>query len=253
MNNHLKIRFCITLIIFCFSLFVGSSGAQDVSSGQTRIERVQQNMTLKQVIETGGFLMIVLAFMSVVALAFVFYFLVVLREGHIMPRRFVQDLREKLDHDQLDEAQDACHQNRSSVSAVVSSALAYAQRVDEPAPELLKEMIEGEGNRQAVMIQNQTQYLLDIAVISPMVGLLGTVMGMLQAFNTVALDLAKAKPMLLAAGVSQALITTAAGLIVGIPAMMFYAYFRGKSSKLLSQLEMVSADFLTLLVQKRKP
>jgi biopolymer transport protein ExbB len=77
-------------------------------------------------------------------------------------------------------------------------------------------------------------------------------MGMLKAFNVVALDIAKAKPMLLAAGVSQALITTAAGLIVGIPAMMAYAYFRGRTSKLLSNLETASADLLTLLIQKPK-
>jgi biopolymer transport protein ExbB len=109
--------------------------------------------------------------------------------------------------------------------------------VKRPDPGLLREIVEGEGGRQATIIQNQTQYLLDIAVIAPMVGLLGTVMGMLKAFNAVALDLAKAKPMLLAGGVSQALITTVAGLIVAIPAMMAYAYFRGRTSRIVSDLE----------------
>jgi len=112
---------------------------------------------------------------------------------------------------------------------------------------IMKEIMEGEGSRQASSVQGQIQYLLDIAVISPMVGLLGTVIGMLNTFNVVALDIAKAKPVLLAAGVSQALVTTAAGLVVGIPAMVFYAYFRGRSTSLLSDMEVASSKILTYL------
>jgi biopolymer transport protein ExbB len=103
-----------------------------------------------------------------------------------------------------------------------------------------------------VTIQSQIQYLLDVAVIAPMIGLLGTVFGMIKAFQVVALDLAKAKPMLLAAGVAEALITTAAGLIIGIPAMIFYAYFRGRASRLVSDLEWASGQLVTALL-KRKP
>jgi biopolymer transport protein ExbB len=84
-----------------------------------------------------------------------------------------------------------------------------------------------------------------------MMGLLGTVFGMMRAFNVVAFDLAKAKPMLLAAGVAEALITTAAGLIIGIPAMMFYAYFRGRTSKLVSDLEVASGQVMTSMLKKR--
>jgi len=84
-----------------------------------------------------------------------------------------------------------------------------------------------------------------------MVGLLGTVFGMLRAFSAVALDIAKARPMVLAGGVSQALVTTAFGLIVGIPAMVFYAYFRRRASNLVSHLEAASTDVLTALLSKR--
>jgi biopolymer transport protein ExbB len=99
-------------------------------------------------------------------------------------------------------------------------------------------------------IQGQVQYLFDMAVLSPMVGLIGTVFGMIHAFHAVAMDLAKAKPMLLAAGVSEALVATAAGLLVGIPTMAFYAYFRGRSSNLISRLESASTDVLTTLLRK---
>ena len=138
----------------------------------------------------------------------------------------------------------------SSLAAIADTALVYQPRTV-VAPELLKEFIEGEGGRQASNLQNQAQYLLDIAVIAPMVGLLGTVTGMLQAFNAVALDLARARPMTLAGGVAQALITTIAGLIIGIPAMGFYAYFRSRVARLTALLEQASAEILTLLLPRR--
>jgi biopolymer transport protein ExbB len=131
---------------------------------------------------------------------------------------------------------------------VAISAIDYARDVPGTDPVLLKDVVEGEGTRQAEVIQGQTQFLLDIAAIAPMVGLLGTVFGMLRAFSSVALDLASAKPVNLAAGVSQALITTAFGLIIGIPAMAFYAYFRRRAARLVSRLELAGADVLTALL-----
>ena len=156
-----------------------------------------------------------------------------------------------LSANRLQEARAACRKKPCPMSAITLAALDYIDTVPTPDAGLLKEVIEGEGTRQSTLIQNSIQYLLDIAVIAPMVGLLGTVMGMLTAFNSVALDIAKAKPMVLAAGVSQALITTAAGLIVGIPAMAFYAYFRNRASRMMASLETSSAELLTLLVHKR--
>ena len=75
----------------------------------------------------------------------------------------------------------------------------------------------------------------------------GTVIGMLKAFNSVAFDLAKARPMELAGGVGQALITTIAGLIVAIPAMMAYSWFRGRVIKLTGLLEGAATDLLAIL------
>lgn len=209
-----------------------------------------QSMTLRQIVETGGWLMYVLAAMSVAGLALILYFLVVLRREQVIPKRLIEGVRGLLRDGRTVEAHHACRADSSAIAAVMTSALDYVMRANKPDPGLLREIVEGEGGRQATVIQNQTQYLLDIAVIAPMVGLLGTVLGMLKAFNTVALDLAKAKPMLLAGGVSQALVTTVAGLIVAIPAMMAYAYFRGRTSKIVSDLEKTSADLMTMIVKE---
>lgn len=235
-----------------FALLFGGLTVAALAQAPAADPAVEHSMSLQEILQTGGFLMYVLGAMSVLGLGMVIYFLAVLRQEQVLPSATVKELRELLVAGRLDEARVAVRRRPAPITAIASAALDYTEQVGEPDPSLLKEIIEGEGGRQAALIQNQTQYLLDIAVISPMVGLLGTVMGMLQAFNVVALDMAKAKPMLLAAGVSQALVTTAAGLIVGIPAMVAYAYFRGRSSRLLSNLETASADLLTLLVGKPK-
>ena len=91
---------------------------------------------------------------------------------------------------------------------------------------------------------------MDIAVVTPMIGLLGTVFGMMIAFNAVSDQIAVVRPTALVAGVNKAMLTTAFGLIVGIPAMMFYAYFRRSSSKLVSQLESAVADIFMALLSR---
>jgi len=210
-----------------------------------------QSMTLAEIIRTGGWIMYVLGVMSVAGLALVIYFFAVLRQEQVTPKEFTLEISRLIAAGDRDHARMACRHKPSPVAAVTLAALDYTDHTKDPDPGMVKEIIEGEGSRQSAMIQNQTHYLLDIGVIAPMVGLLGTVLGMLTAFNAVALDLARAKPIYLAQGVSQALVTTAAGLMVGIPAMIFYAYFRGRTGKLIARLETVSADLLTQLMRKK--
>lgn len=245
-------KFIVTRLATGMGLFAWPGILLAQTEPAATAEPLQSSMSLRQIIETGGWPMYVLGVMSVVGVALVLYYLIVLRQNQVMPARLLTQLRQALSAGQVDEAREVCAKNRSALSAVTLSAINYAVGDDyHPDPGLLKEVIEGEGSRQATIVQNQIQYLQDIAVIAPMIGLLGTVMGMLKAFNAVASDLAKATPMVLAHGVSQALITTAAGLIVGIPAMIAYAYFRGRASSLLAGLEAASAELLTLLVHRR--
>ncbi len=204
-------------------------------------------MSLGEMMQAGGWLMYVLGAMSVAGLAFAIYLGIVLRQDAVVPRELMHDLTDALSAGRQDEARVMCRRSRTPLSAIADSVLAFLQRHPRPDPTVLRERMEGEGSRQAALIQNQTQYLLDIAVIAPMVGLLGTVFGMLQAFGVIAHDLQMARPMLLAEGVAKALITTAAGLIIGIPAMAVYAYFRNKVTRLTALLETASADLLSLL------
>ena len=210
-----------------------------------------QSMPLREILRNGGWLMYVLAGISVLTVAFVIYFFVVLRASQVAPASLLREVVEKVRAGSLADARRACEYRTGPLSSVALAAMDYMHHMPDGDSMLLKDVMEGEGGRQAEAIQGQTQYLLDIAVVAPMIGLLGTVIGMLRAFSAVALDIAKAKPIVLAGGVSQALVTTAFGLAVGIPAMMFYAYFRRRASKLVSYLEAASTEVLTALLGKR--
>ena len=95
-----------------------------------------------------------------------------------------------------------------------------------------------EGARIAARANLAVEWLADVAAISPLVGLLGTVLGMFKAFGGIASDVsAGAKPVVLAQGVSQAIVTTIFGLVVAIPALLAYAFFRRRAAKRIAELE----------------
>jgi biopolymer transport protein ExbB len=207
-------------------------------------------MTLVEAWNYGGWLMWVLAGMSVLGATFCLYFFGTLRERAVVPFRLRRDLPHYLVQDDISDARRMCEDRPSPFSAVMIATLDAMRNAPQANAELISKVADSEGARQADLIQGQTQWLLEIATIAPMVGLLGTVMGMLSAFGAVASDVAAAKPTLLAEGVSQAIITTIFGLFVAIPAMMMYAFFRRRASKLVSVLETACAELVAVLSSK---
>lgn len=207
-------------------------------------------LTLLELIRMGGWLMYVLGALSVLGLALILYYAVVLRTRNIAPPAQALRLRELLKERRVQDARGFCAQHPTALAAVAAAGLDFLKENPAARPEVLKEIMESEGARQAGRLQNMIHYLVDLSAVAPMVGLLGTVIGMLKAFNSVAFDLAKARPMELAAGVGQALITTIAGLIVAIPAMMAYSWFRGRVIRLTGQLEAAATDLLATLDSK---
>ena len=207
-------------------------------------------LTLAQLMHMGGWLMYVLAALSVLGLALIGYYALVLRARNIAPAAQALRLRELLKDRRGRDARELCAQQPTALAAVAAAGLDFLKENPAVPAGMLKEVMESEGARQAGRMQNMIHYLLDLSAVAPMVGLLGTVIGMLKAFNSVAFDLAKARPMELAAGVGQALITTIAGLIVAIPAMMAYSWFRGRVIKLTGRLEGAATDLLAILEHK---
>ena len=105
---------------------------------------------------------------------------------------------------------------------------------------------EAEGRRIAARLHAAVDWLADIAAVAPLVGLLGTVLGMFRAFGGIAADVsAGAKPMVLAQGVSQAIVTTSVGLAVAIPCLVAYAFFRRRAQRRIAELETAVEEILS--------
>jgi len=129
--------------------------------------------------------------------------------------------------------------------------LLYAHRTGLVVPEAVSRICaakdaESEGGRIADRLMSQAEWLADIAAIAPLVGLLGTVLGMFQAFGGIASDVSVgAKPMVLAQGVSQAIVTTIFGLVVAIPALLAYAFFRRRAQRRVDEVQQAAAEALS--------
>ncbi len=111
----------------------------------------------------------------------------------------------------------------------------------------VREIAETEGTRVTSGLNNKVTYLADVGTIAPLIGLLGTVIGIVKSFSALGADVGSARYVQLSKGVSEALINTAGGLAIGIPALIFYAFFRGRAQRLISDLEAAVTHVLALL------
>ena len=210
------------------------------------VEVAEEGMTLWQIIKAGGEVMIVLAFLSVAALALVIYYFLSFDPKKLLPEDFLVRVTSLIKENRGEEIKTACKENPNLISDVVLAGLSRASR----ERTVVEEAMLDRGKRGVGNLTQKLSYLADVAVISPMVGLLGTVLGMIQAFNVIAFQTGAVKPILLAGGISKAMVTTAFGLIIAIPAMIFYAYFRGRVQNITSHLENVSTDLMYLITEK---
>jgi biopolymer transport protein ExbB len=139
--------------------------------------------------------------------------------------------------------------NRHSegIARVVQKVLDFSTKNPDADFQQMREIAETEGTRLASHLSNRVIYLADIGMIAPMLGLLGTVIGIIHSFGALGAELGTPRYMLLSQGISEALINTSAGLAIGIPAMIFYAIFRGRVQKLISELEAACTHILALL------
>lgn len=201
----------------------------------------------------GGFIMWILLALSIAMVALVIYFLCVFRPEAVAPRRLQLSVRNHIVEGDANAARTLCEDKPCAFSSVALAALDCIRATQGTENlQLLRDIVESEGARQADSMLSQVQLLLDLSAIAPMLGLLGTTLGMLKAFGAVAQDvMVAAKPVILAQGVSQAIVTTIFGLVVAIPCMAAYAFFRRRASKLVGQLELASAEIVTAVAARR--
>jgi len=204
--------------------------------------------SLLQVIRDGGPLMVPIALCSFILLVFIFERSISLRRGRVIPRPFVKRFLQQMQDGQMDRetALELCDRNRSPVAEVFTAAV---KKWGRPAVEVEQAIIDA-GERVTNNLRKYLRILNGVSTISPLLGLLGTVLGMIRAFNAIATADAMGRPELLAAGISQALLTTAAGLSVAIPALIACLYFSGRVDQLIVAIDalgqkvvgMISAD-----------
>ena len=195
-------------------------------------------ITIEDIMVRGGWLMNVIAGLSLLAIALLFFYLLSMRQGTLYPRSFIMEAQDAAEDGDLEGLRDLCLNNGSCAAKIIGAALEQCEDGHVAEHVVLRDAMEDEGGRQAGMMWQRLQYLMDIAVIAPMVGLLGTVWGMMVSFSGLESGVSMInKADTLANGVSQAMYTTFGGLIVGIFAMAMYDLMRGRLNKLIGGME----------------
>jgi biopolymer transport protein ExbB len=200
---------------------------------------------LLQVVRDGGPVMIPLAGCSFLLFVFVFERLVSLRRGRVIPRPFVKRFLEQMQDGSLDRetALELCTENGSPVAEVFAAAV---RKWGRPAVEVEQGIIDA-GERVTNNLRKYLRILNGVSTVSPLLGLLGTVLGMIHCFNTISRFDGMGRSELLAGGIGEALLTTAAGLCVAIPAMIAYLCFVGRVDQLIMEMDTLSQQLVDLL------
>jgi biopolymer transport protein ExbB len=200
-----------------------------------------------EIVQAGGWLMLPLIACSVVAVAIVLERLWTLQEKRVLPTSVANQIWEWVQQNQVDvKLIQQVHQS-SPLGQVLATGLAYRH-----APrEVLKEVVEDTGRHVVHDLERYLNPLGTIAAISPLLGLLGTVSGMIKSFTAITAE-GVGNPTVLAGGISEALITTAAGLTVAIPALIAYRYLRGRVDGLVVKIEKESIRFIEALLHQQR-
>lgn len=230
---------CSSWILFVV-LMIPAFAVDELEPLVSSMEQAKQGMTLWQLIQSGGWSMVVLGLISIAAVTIILYCFQILKPSILVPADHADEILKRLDKNQDKSVIEFCEQNPSLVSRVTLAGLSRKVRGPVPAREAVEQAVRKEIGQLWQLIS----YLSDIASVAPLVGLLGTVLGMIQAFNTIAFQSAVVKPILLAGGVSKAMVTTAGGLILAIPVMLFYSFFRGKVQEVANRIEVYATDVI---------
>jgi len=200
----------------------------------------------------GGPMMIPIGLASLVALGVAAERLLSVRRRNVVPGDFMPGLHERFSAQSADvrAALDYCDHHDTPVARVIGAGL---KRLGQPL-EVIERSINEAGEREAVKLRKNMRALAVVASIAPLMGLLGTIFGMISAFQTVAVSgEALGKTELLAGGIYEAMITTAAGLLVGIPALLLHHWVSARVDKVVFELDASAVDFVESTLQPGEP
>ena len=200
-----------------------------------------------ELISSGGWLMVPIILCSVISVAIIIERLWTLKKDNVAPADLIVDIEHLLEQHQLTEDRLEELEHSSYLGRILVAGLCVSNQT----PAEIRRSIEEAGRHVVHELEKYLNALGTIAAITPLLGLLGTVIGMIKVFAAIT-AVGVGNPQILAGGIYQALITTAAGLSVGIPSLMFHRYFKGKIDELTVDMEQHALRLLNLMEGRRK-
>ena len=200
-----------------------------------------------ELVSAGGLLMYPILLCSVIAMAIVIERFWALRRRAVCPANLVTDIWQWAQYGQLDASRLSGLRNGSPLGRVLAAAIINLRH----SREIMKEAVEEHGRQVVHELERYLNTLGTIASITPLLGLLGTVIGMIKVFAAIT-DQGIGNPTVLAGGISEALITTAAGISVAIPSLMFYRHFQRRVSELANLMEQEALKLVEVLHGERE-
>lgn len=194
----------------------------------------------------GGALMFPLAGLFAASGALALFYSLTIRRDAVVSRRFMESAGALIGRRDYPGLIAVCNREREIMARIARVTMEFVARNPGVSFDEVREITAFEGSREAHRLTHRLRYLADVGAIAPMVGLLGTVIGLIKTFRTLHSG-AGVPPGLLRDGVAEALTTTAAGLLIGIPSLVLYSLFRGRTQRLIRELDLAMARLLNLL------
>jgi biopolymer transport protein ExbB len=203
----------------------------------------QMTMTVYDMAVKGGWIMIVLAILSIIAVYIFLERYIVIRKASREERNFMNNIRDFMHNDRLDSALALCRNNDSPIARMIEKGLL---RIGRPLSDI-NAAIENVGKLEVSRLEKNIAILATVSGVAPMLGFLGTVTGMILAFYDMSMAGNNLDIQVLSSGIYQAMVTTVGGLIVGIVAYVMYNTLVARIEKLVFILEARSTEFMDLL------
>ncbi|KPK09968.1 MAG: biopolymer transporter ExbB [Acidithiobacillales bacterium SG8_45] len=200
-----------------------------------------------ELVKTGGWVMWPIILCSIAAMAIIGERLWSLQKKYVIPASLMPQVRQWLASNELDSARIELLRNSSPLGKILAAGLVNRDH----SREVIKEAVEDAGRHAAPDLERFLNSLGTIAAITPFLGLFGTVIGMIDMFAGISSQ-GIGDPAVVAGGIAQALVTTAAGIAVAIPSVMFYRFFRGKVNELLVEMEQEAIRLIEILHGERE-
>jgi biopolymer transport protein ExbB len=215
----------------------------DTAAADSAQAAASQATSLLDVLVLGGWVMIPLALLSVLTIYLLIERWITIREASSNPDAITDRVREYVRNGDVDGAITYCERKDVPITRILQQGL---ERLGRPISEI-QDAVQAAGKHESFELEKRTNLLASIAGIAPMLGFFGTVVGMIRAFQQIQNLQGNVNPSVLAGGIWEALVTTAAGLLVGILALFAYNFLIGRIRRLTNDMERSATDFIDLL------